>query len=287
MKTNSTTPRTNGNGFRDALQSELASRCARNPRYSLRAFARDLNVDHSTLSQILRRKRSLTADAIRTLGTALQLDDAVVDAYIVYEERLPAADIEERRVAQLRAEAAEVIAQWHHYAILELTRLKSFQPDVRWIARVLDISTDEANVAVTRLLHLGLLEMPSCERWVAAPATFADLGDLPRRTLAQVASQMAHLAEHALLNSAADNRAMLSSTIAVRADRLQAAIEFLHQTHRDLAALLASESDHCDDVYQFHTFLFPLTNDALAKENPDGTTRDSVSDHRERPGQGG
>jgi hypothetical protein len=50
---------------------------------------------------------------------------------------------------------------WYHFAILELTRLQDFQPDSRWIARVLGLNPDEVNIALARLMRLGLLEMVS------------------------------------------------------------------------------------------------------------------------------
>ena len=55
------------------LQAELQRRRATNPRYSLRSFARDLAVDHSTLSQILRGKRRLTGRNVRAFGRRLHL----------------------------------------------------------------------------------------------------------------------------------------------------------------------------------------------------------------------
>jgi predicted enzyme related to lactoylglutathione lyase len=53
MKTTAIGETTDG-GFRELLQRELAKRCAENPQFSLRAFAKALRIDHSTLSQILR-----------------------------------------------------------------------------------------------------------------------------------------------------------------------------------------------------------------------------------------
>jgi transcriptional regulator with XRE-family HTH domain len=54
--------------FRTVLQTERERRRAVNPRYSLRSFARDLSVDHSTLSQILRGKRRLTGRSTGALA---------------------------------------------------------------------------------------------------------------------------------------------------------------------------------------------------------------------------
>jgi plasmid maintenance system antidote protein VapI len=55
----------------ERLQRELANRCRRNPHYSLRAFARHLEMDSSTLSAILRRKRPITQKSSQKLTIAL------------------------------------------------------------------------------------------------------------------------------------------------------------------------------------------------------------------------
>ena len=51
-------------------------------------------------------------------------------------------------------------------AILRLARGPGFRPDSRWIAATLEINIDEANMAVHRLLRLGLLAMEERDRWV-------------------------------------------------------------------------------------------------------------------------
>src|SRR5436305_268850 len=63
-------------GFAAFLDHELKRRQRRNRRYSLRAFARDLGCDHSTLSQWMRGRRALTPDSIAQLARAMRLDEA-------------------------------------------------------------------------------------------------------------------------------------------------------------------------------------------------------------------
>jgi DNA-binding transcriptional regulator YdaS (Cro superfamily) len=107
------------------LESELARRRARNPRYSLRAFAGRLRIDHSTLSQWMRGRRTLTP----------------------------------RGLAQIRR------LDLHDFAILDLVRRHDFRPDSRWIAAQLRVGVDETNVALQRLLRLNLLTMDAADRW--------------------------------------------------------------------------------------------------------------------------
>jgi transcriptional regulator with XRE-family HTH domain len=120
-------PQSPSNSFRLRLQSELARRCTGNPQYSLRSFALHLGIDHSTLSQLLRGKRKLTQAAIQDLGSALKLGPDEIESYIAHHRRWPVADPGVDEVTRLIRDAAEMIADWYHYAILELTRLESFR----------------------------------------------------------------------------------------------------------------------------------------------------------------
>ena len=58
--------------LRNLLVAEFHRRVRSNPRYSLRALARALDVDHSTLSQLLRGRRALTWRAMRHLALSLR-----------------------------------------------------------------------------------------------------------------------------------------------------------------------------------------------------------------------
>ena len=58
--------------LRAILSTEFARRKSANPRYSLRALARSLNLEHSTVSQLLRGKRTLTWKSIRRIATQLR-----------------------------------------------------------------------------------------------------------------------------------------------------------------------------------------------------------------------
>ena len=60
---------------RQYLKAELELRQQRRPQYSLRAFARDLNMSPSTLSDFFHGKLGLSKDRVRHIGTKLNLTD--------------------------------------------------------------------------------------------------------------------------------------------------------------------------------------------------------------------
>ena len=120
------------------LRAELERRQASNARYSLRSFARDLSVDHSTLSQILRGRRRLTGRKVRAFGRRL---------------RLSAPDI------------AELCALENESAVLAALDRPTFRADSRWVASMVGIPIDEVNVTLQRLLRKRIVTMTARARW--------------------------------------------------------------------------------------------------------------------------
>jgi uncharacterized protein (TIGR02147 family) len=242
--------------FRAHLQSEFARRCATNPQYSLRAFARDLDVHHATLSQVLRGERPLTPGAIAALCAALRVPDALVQAYLANEPL--AASASRETAARLTRSAAEVIGEWHHFALLELTHLESFRPDVRWIAQVLNITTDEVTEALTRLLRLRLIEMRG-DSWVdVAGDAIAHADDFTQAAIERLFDQVRRLTAASIAQPRRRHRSHGVTTLAADSRRLPEAIAAIERFRTELAALLSTETP--DVLVQFETHLFPLTH---------------------------
>lgn len=124
--------------MRDILQRELDRRRRNNSRYSLRAFAARLGIDHSTLSQILRGRRRLTTPAIRALGRKLRLTTEEIGLCCAVE---------------------------NDAAVLAVIAHPSFRPDSRWIATMAGIRVDEVNISLQRLLYRGALVMQARDLW--------------------------------------------------------------------------------------------------------------------------
>ena len=152
--------------FAERLSEEFATRKRSNQRYSLRAFAAFLACDHSTLSQVLRGTRRSTVAQIRAWGRKLGITPAEIAVYLAAEQ-VP-DDATAGRQAMLRhwtAEAMAVVRDRAHFEILRLCRADGFRPDCRWIAKRAGVGVDQVNVALARLLRLGLIEMSADGVW--------------------------------------------------------------------------------------------------------------------------
>ncbi|MBK9385708.1 MAG: TIGR02147 family protein [Planctomycetes bacterium] len=251
--------------FRERLQAELARRCAANPQYSLRAFALDLDIDHASLSQLLRGKRALTETTIERLGQRLGCGAPELAAF-VRRERLRGAVVGELATTQaiqtLSQYAAAIVTDWEHLALLELTHVASFRPDVGWIARVLGITTDAVTLALNRLLHLGLLVMEDERTWrdACGPTVFqngrSDATAFGRAAARALAERLHALAPPPARGDLPQEHA--SMTIAVSCARVPEALERLRVLRAELVQLFAADAAR-DEVYRLDLRLYPLT----------------------------
>ena len=141
------------------MNFEYTARKQANPRHSLRAFAKFMNVDHSTLSKILKGDRRATVHQIRAFGKVLGMSAEEIAVYLAAEHVPDAAAT--KREAQLRhwtAEALAIVGGRVHLEIVRLSREPRFRPDCRWIADQAGVSVDDVNLALTRLLRLGMID---------------------------------------------------------------------------------------------------------------------------------
>ena len=158
--------------FRERLTAEFAARRQNNPRYSLRAFATLLETDHATVSQVLKGRRRATVRQVSAWGKKLGVPAEEIAVYLA-AEHVPDAITAERH-SQLRhwtAEAMAVVSGRVHWEIVRLSREPGFRADCRWIAEQASVSVDEVNLALTRMLRLGLIDGEWRDRTGLAPLT--------------------------------------------------------------------------------------------------------------------
>jgi uncharacterized protein (TIGR02147 family) len=246
------------------LQDELVRRCRANPKYSLRAFARFLGLEPSHLSKILARKRVPTEPVIEKLGKRLGLSTS--DITSLKSRRLAAssslsADIRtsESEWRPLPLDSFQVIADWYHYAILELLSLPAFQKsDAKAIARALGISHPEAQAALERLERLMLIERQPDGRIVNSSGNNTTLGGPDTApALRRLQKSVLEKALSALDEIPAELRDQSSMTMAIDTKLLPEARALIKKFRRDLSDLL-QKSETRDSVYHLGVSLYPV-----------------------------
>ncbi|MCK5073941.1 MAG: TIGR02147 family protein, partial [Bacteriovoracaceae bacterium] len=147
------------------LKEVFTQRQKANAYYSLRAYARDLNVHPSTLSLILNGKRRLPIKNLKATITALNLSPVKEGLFkeSFYRVKAKLDDIQIKEEYQKRYILDEahhnIIAEWEHYAVLSLVEIKDFKSNPEFVAQKLEITVDRAEIVLENLLKANLLKI--------------------------------------------------------------------------------------------------------------------------------
>lgn len=253
--------------FRDFLRDSLKERRLRNSAYSLRAFAKDLDLRSSHLSEILSGKKGLSLqkgihvsarlglqshEAVR-FAELLQIDSLPDDQKKDHVRRLtqPTTNGEYRELAQ---DAFKAIADWYHYAILEMTVVEGFRNDSQWIARRLGITVDEVHRAVERLVRLKLLAQKN-GKWMKTEKGLTTTNNISSEAIKQFNRQIIKKAYHSV-SLPVQMRDLSTMTMAIDPARIDEARVLIKEFRRKLCDMF--ESGNQQKLYCLAVQLFPL-----------------------------
>jgi len=246
------------NDFRQFLQNELIRRTRSNPKYSMRAFARFLEIQPDYLSKLLLGRRQLTRRTILRLGLRLGMAPQDLDKF---ESNGVANQQEQMAVYRsLLSDQFHVISDWYHFAMLELVHVKGFKPEPKWIARTLGITVTEVHAAIERLQRLDFLEISPSGKWkILDSGKTTTIGhELTSVALRKMQRQILEKAMESLENISPDLRDQSSMTMAIDTSRIGEAKKRILKFRRQLSEFLES-SEKRDQVYQISISLFPLS----------------------------
>lgn len=269
MKSAATIKTTSGKFLRDVFLEKVE----RNPSYSLRAMARKLGVSHAYLSQVMNGKKALPLKRVLQFTQILGLDEATTKKFIasatLTEEmqlnqtnskpsRKPLDDGVDGEFHILEIDRFKTLSQWHHIAILDLTEVKGFRSDVKWIARKLGITTFLVNTALERLERLGLIENKNGQ-WCKTHSKLMMPGTAPERAVREFHCQMMRKALEAheqASNTGYEKRDFTGTTMAINPALVPEAKKRIAKFRRQLMKFL-SQGD-CTSLYQLNVQLFCL-----------------------------
>jgi len=232
--------------FRTHLQNQLTNRTRSNSRYSLRAFAKTLELDPSSVSQILSGKRKASPQMMERICEKVGWPPSY------YPQPTNNADY-----FLLTQDAFAAISDWYHYAILDLTLTNGFKSDPGWIARRLGISRSEAQIAMERLKRLGMLvgEGKLLKKGKSHYANYS-LGQTSEAHR-EYQRQIIRKALEAVDTCDPKDKDITCITIAANPRKLEAAREKIKKFRREICGFL--EDGTGESVHVMAIQLFPLT----------------------------
>ncbi len=259
----------NYQNYRTYLQDILKDRVAQNSSYSLRALARDLGLKAPHLSEVLNSKKGLSVDSANKIAEALNHDKRERSYFCDLVSAADARSLQTRKMAQIRIykerskvdynplspDIFKVVADWYHFAILELATLPNFKNDPQLIAEKLEVSFNDVVPAIARLVRLGLL-IEKNGMLIKSDKPITTTNDTPSNAIKKVTLQLLKKAEAALYEQDISNRDYSTITMRIDRSKLPEAKEKIRQFRREMAQYL--EEDAGSDLYCLAIQLFQL-----------------------------
>lgn len=252
--------------IRKIMQEDLINSQARNPSYSMRAFAKKVGLYSSAVSEILNGKRQVTQKMAHRILDRLNVSpdkqEKTLASFGKATRRKKAAikstnPVSPLNFIQIDMDQFHLVSDWHCFAVLSLADTRDFKDDPTWVAKRLRIKPQDARMTLDRLERLGLLAKNSDDRRVATGKQFSTTTDVVNHTLRKHHYQNLELARRALDEDELLERDFSFITMAVDPSKLPRIKEKIRNFRRELCAEF--ESGARKEVYKLCVQLFPLT----------------------------
>lgn len=240
--------------LKNILLKELSRRRSRNTLYSMRAFARDLNLGVGSLSEVLSGKRELSKNNLVKVLQNVELLPELKNILLKKDCQKPATPEDLHQL--LLEDQFKLISDWYYIAILNLAKLKSNKANPQWIAKRLNIEPYQVIEALERLQRLKLLKIEK-NRLIRTAQSLTTSSDLPSTAIRKHHAQNLTLALKSLERDPVHLREFAAVTMPVNLKNLPKLKALLLKTRKKAADLL--EDSEATEVYTLSFQLFPLT----------------------------
>lgn len=230
----------------------LETQRATNPRFSLRNQARRWGVPFSTIQKLATGKRGLGFITAKSLALKFDIE-------LIAESRSKKRAPSKWTFTSLDPESEHQV-NWVNLAILEMLKLKDFEPNATWFSNRLGLDESDLADAITSMNQHGLLETSDLQ-WRdrlgdSAVATHQFLTSTAvRRSLKDVVS----LSREKIEEVPYDLREHSFSLFPVTESQLPKLKKKLADLRREFTQEVQGWKGEKDQIYAFQIGFFPLT----------------------------
>jgi uncharacterized protein (TIGR02147 family) len=259
--------------YREILKDELLLRCKNNSLYSLRSFARFLMMEPGQLSRVINRKKNISLATARLIAERLFTEEKRKNLFLDLVEynlakKEQAKELAYKRIAKklrnqpeinLQLDALEVISNWYHLPILELSEILGTDFKSTKVAFFLGISEIEARSAIGRLISVGLLKKNG-ESYQRTHTVLNTATDIPSKYIRQFHQQMISKSLASVEGQSVDERYLRGKTISIAKKDLPKFKELVEEFMSQVTDLNENSKRDKDSVYQINLQMFDLKN---------------------------
>lgn len=256
--------------YREILLNEFQIRRTKNAAYSLRAFAREIGILPSRLSEVLSRKQGLSEKRAEVIAEALKLPADVKSLFLdlvasQHARNQVSKDFAIQRLAArkkhphviLTEEQFESISDWYYFAILEMVVQYPEKSKISRVAQELNLTPEVVNMALGRLTQLGLIYESSEGNLTRLHPQLKTTHDKPSRAIQAYHKQILQKATESLTSTQVHERDYSSINFWITSEEIVKLKEQLMNLRRQTLSHHTQPSPQ-SRLYALNLQLFPL-----------------------------
>lgn len=258
------------NDVRSFLQDEFQRRVTANSQYSLRSFARDLDITLSRISEVFSSGAGISLQTAQKVALRLGMSEHEKEFFelLVQSQYGRNKDVRQSATLKINNHIAKknfqylkesdggILSQWYYLPLLEVLTINK-EPDLAVLAKNFNIESDQLNRAVTHLEEKGFITKASHGRWVKTMPYIQVESSTPAKLIREYHLQLLKKAAEAVEGQKIENRKFLTSVFGVKKENLQEARRELERISQDFTKKYASE-EASDCVYCVSLQFFQL-----------------------------
>lgn len=233
------------------MQQQLKQRQAKNPKFSLRSFARLIQTDASSLSKILKGTRTPSTKTVYAWITRLKLTEGEA------AQLLKAVSVTDS-FNPLSSDFFESTYSWVHPILLEAVKLPDSPGKIARLANIFDMTEEQVSQTIDFLTENHILQK-NVEENTYTPTNLTTV-PIPyttelRRNLQKKYLDLAHKAVEKVAFEKRDHRTL---TFAIHSEDLPAIREIIHEAQSKINKLSEKRRSKVNTVYNFSSALYPV-----------------------------
>lgn len=254
--------------FKDFLRDELERRTLKNSKYSLRAFARDLDVSLSRLSEVFAKGEGISMTSALKIAAKLKMSESEKEYFqqIILAHHGRNKVIREKALTRVRGNKAKreltflreshlgVLSQWYYLALAEMLTLKN-APTSEELAKILGLNLSSIEAATAHLADKGFIVRSKSGRWVKSSPFIHVESSTPAESIRRYHQKLIARGLGAIDSQPIADRKYLTTVFSVKKESIEEARRELERFNNEFLHKYTSPTE-ADSVYCFALQLF-------------------------------
>jgi len=242
--------------YRDELKKSLREKKSKNNGYSLRAFARDLGVSSTALSDVLSGKRNFSQKNAQKISERLCFSPEQYKVMLKEIKRQTLDFNVQCEVVQIKEDEFNLISNWYFLAVLTLSEQRNVKACFKTIGVRLGIKPHLAKKAIDTLIRLNFIEVRN-KKLKRTSHSIRTTSDIPSYAIRNYHKENLEVIKYNLDNTDVTLREVTSMNLNIDPKKLKKAKKMINKFKEDFTVEMEKTSPK--EVYTLAMHFFPAS----------------------------